>query len=181
MPTVKCATCGFLAVRNQNGSGALEATDDIRKTGVLSQGPGSPINAAFFCRVQSSAFPSLVNDPIRTQLNAMDPADPAVVNVKALNEDRACDKYRLWEPSKTPEKHEEMAILEQMRAETAAFRRETERTEERRHQEMFAWQEKVEKNVERRHWSSLLIQFLLALFAAIVALIGAKLLPSWSK
>ncbi len=109
MPSVKCAKCGLLAVRDENGNGALEAIEAIRKTGILPCRTGSTINAKFFCKRQSEAFPPLVHDPVRSQLSP--PENPAVVT---LNKDRECGVYRLWIPGKTPKEHEEMTIIERI-------------------------------------------------------------------
>jgi hypothetical protein len=127
--------------------------------------------------------------------------------VRILNEDRACDLFREWIPGKSPEQHEEMAMIEQIRAINAQARQEDiarnekwrqqeseqrdnlEKAIERRHQELqedaerrhaetLKWQKKVEERVESRHGRTIGFSFLNVLLSAALTL-GALFFLRW--
>jgi hypothetical protein len=163
MDNVRCRACGLLAVRDEHGSGAHEAIKYTRAEATVRRLDGKIISAEFFCRASSPAFPRL---PYSGSDRTSFPKPEERQAMAALSQDRTCDSFRVWSPGKTPEEHENMGIVEQVRAESLAFREETERTAERRHQEQLDWNKQVEKNVESRHGRAIGFTFLNTLFVA---------------
>jgi len=95
-----------------------------------------------------------------------DKGDVAKSHFAVINADRECGEYVGLNPALSPKEHIEMKILHQVKAEHREWRDE----EQRR-------QDKFEERIIRRHKTTLVFQFLLAIMAAVVALIAAKLLP----
>ena len=74
-----------------------------------------------------------------------------------------------WNQLLTPKEHEEMRFVAEVTALAAQHRVED-----------IARQDAFEDRIERRYRTSLTVQFFLALVAAAVALIGARLLPFYA-
>ncbi len=126
--------------------------------------------------------------------------------VSAISKDIECDAFVAWQRGKSAEKLKDMALIDQVREETKRERevdiarndawklaeREERRTFEQaiqrrhddlkqqtdcQHKETIEWQKEADRRMDERQGRSLLIQFLLAMLAALVALIAAKMIP----
>ena len=104
-------------------------------------------------------------DELRAELHK-DKGEDAKSHLEVIDADRECDEHMEFHPALSPKEHIEMKLLRQVEA----------RNREWRDEEM-RLQDEFEKRMERRHNTTLAVQFLLALLAAAVALIAAKLLP----
>jgi hypothetical protein len=104
------------------------------------------------------------------------PITPVIVGA-ALQVELSCEDFVPYRPGKSPKEHEEMTVIEQVRAETRAFQEAADRTAERRHQENLNWQKQVEENVASRFGRGWLYQLALAVIGGIIALIGARFIP----
>jgi hypothetical protein len=111
MPLVKCGECGFVTLRDELGTGALEIDTATRTTGRRASSAGPLINADPFCYKSSAAFVGC-NLPRLTHSGTPKGSDHPVVAM--LNQGRECDYFRLWLPGKSPKEHEEVTIIEQL-------------------------------------------------------------------
>lgn len=83
----RCDECGYLAIRDEQGHGALEVNKQVRKIG-----HGKNKQASLFCYLSSPAFTG------------------------AIHEITDCDKVTRWLEGRTPKEHEDMTALEKATA-----------------------------------------------------------------
>mgnify|MGYP002625960748 FL=1 len=165
MESVKCKECGYLSVRSADDSSVMSASESVRNDGktrirqtrMHSESIGAPIHV----NTQDTLICFLGQPEFETDLKELD--SPLETIAKA----RSCLEYRPWIPGKTPQEHEEMSLLEQVRVETAEFRRQE---EERRQQ----WrdednQKHTEQLVEQKKSNRI------AIAAAVIAAVAALL------
>ena len=108
MPTVKCRDCGRLAVRDRHKQGAIEASDLVRDEGWQIDSRGKQVIASTFCAAR------------KRDLKATQSGLSAEV-VAEINQEIECGGFRQWERGKSPEKHEEMTLLETLELPHAAM------------------------------------------------------------
>jgi hypothetical protein len=82
--------------------------------------------------------------------------------IAVMNEDIECPRFRKWIPGKTPKEHEEMSLLERLRAEQQVWR-----TEEAK------WRNETETSLNRRHHSQFVLQALIAVIGVAASIIGS--------
>lgn len=110
MPT--CSTCGFLAMRD--GRETVEVLRNSRTKGVrIPPNRPIPVPASFYCYAGSNCLESPTGDGV-TAKDAL----------RSIEREHDCADWILWRAGKTPKEHEEMSLLEQVRAEQAAWREE---------------------------------------------------------
>lgn len=107
---VQCSKCGLLAVRDRQTDKPVEVTLYSRQEG-LQKTIKSECLAKVFCYKDKRQFDW-------SQANNGGPV------VREINEHIECADYLPWQPGKTPQQHEEMSLLEQVRTETAQNRAE---------------------------------------------------------
>lgn len=160
IPKVNCGDCGYLGHQADCVEGLLEITVQCRETGHL-QVPNSGRQVAnLVCSQSLQKFP---NEPSKS--------GPVVLGL--MNEERYCKSFFRRCPGKNPKEHEEMSLLEKMEAREARL---IEKADLQRREDL-DWRKSVEDSIDRRHNTLLIQQTLLAFLAAIVTLIGAKLIP----
>jgi hypothetical protein len=130
MPTVKCGECGFVALRDELGTGALEVNKATRTTGRRTISSGTLINADPFCYKNSPAFVGC-NLQLSTHSGTPKGSDHPVVAM--LDKSRECDRFRFWLPGKSPQEHEQMSFYDEVRLRTQADKEEARRIADARH------------------------------------------------
>lgn len=159
-----CRNCGFLAVRDEYNDSVCEATDLTRSKGLHASSLGNATKAKVFCFKGSPAFQSL---ELSGQAGI----------VAGISEEIECDLFCGWHPGRTPREHEEMMHSQLLQIQESI-----------RRQEDLQWRKDVEEALDRRHQENKrelsqqrtmdrVVQFLLALLGAVVALTAARLLP----
>ncbi|MEX0677981.1 MAG: hypothetical protein WD063_12945 [Pirellulales bacterium] len=122
---VRCKDCAFLSVRNASTSDVYPADERVRKY-------GTPKTRLHYAPegIGGGGFPMEETDSLICYYGiAAFSEDMKTLRVpeKAISKDRACSHFRRWISGKTPKEHEDMAIIEQVRAEQSAFREQEER------------------------------------------------------
>ena len=160
MPTVKCRDCGRLAVRDRHKQGAIEASDLVRDEGWQIDSRGKQVIASTFCAAR------------KRDLKATQSGLSAEV-VAEINQEIECGGFRQWERGKSPEKHEEMTLLETLELRTLQWRSEDMSLQQQLRDDA----ERRNRDEKRRNSIQLLVQTLLTIVVTIATLIAAKLLP----
>ena len=120
---VRCFDCGLLAIRTDDGTPA-EAMERTRELGCK---PGvSDSRADLFCYAGKRDL-SIKEYAGRDEL------------AHAISETIDCDRFRPHLEGRSPERHEEMAIMEEVESKIAAEK-----------SERLKWQEQVEATAEKR-------------------------------
>ena len=136
MPKVKCADCGFLAIRDEYTEDVKEATRRVRERGEAVTSAQNTHRAKVFCY-----------EGVRRML----PLNMDAQQVAAMvNEEIECGEFRKWSEGKTPKEHEEMTILEQVKEENATARQEDIRRQKQWREEDLEWRKEVEDGIDRR-------------------------------
>ncbi len=195
MLKVKCADCGFLTVRDEYNELPCEATPRTRSTGNHQSSNGKSVSAKLFCGKDNPAFPQPEEILDRGMHNPISQSHP---NVQAIQTNIECGDFHRYRPGKTPKEHEEMTILEQVRAENQSARQEDLRRQEewrkedlqrqeKQRAEDVAWRQEVESGIRERfqqgeslkvslHWRRVLFTFLISLMAYALATWGRSVL-----
>jgi len=71
--------------------------------------------------------------------------------LEEINAEHDCPRFVTWLPGNTPKEHEDMTILEQVRAEQQQFREDESRRSEKQRQEDRHFQQQIEALYEKRH------------------------------
>lgn len=108
-PKVKCATCGFLAGKLSEEPELLMVSPRWRKTGVP-DGPNGMEHAPHCFRGVTEP-----NDEYHAL--KIDGAEKRTIFLGVIGTERACAKYRAFDPGYTPKEHAEMDREERLRAE----------------------------------------------------------------
>lgn len=119
----QCVNCGLLAVRNLKDSYVYPADELLRGRGLLPirDFPGDMEPHRGVSKIRRSD--TLLCYVGRPEMNC----PPETYNCTAfINAEHDCPRFTPWIRGKTPKEHEEMGILEQVRAEQAIFRIEEE-------------------------------------------------------
>jgi hypothetical protein len=127
MPPVKCRDCGFLAIRDpfSPNSTMTEAYELVRNQGWQNASSGKRTIARLYCYANQKTFANpLVDQPKKI--------------VAEIGQEIECDAFRLWHPGKSPEKHEEMTILERVREENRQAQERAEGLADKHHAETLA-------------------------------------------
>lgn len=166
---VKCVDCGFLAMRDPATNQAREVTEKERNDGLTTNPQRrlphlEPI--LLLCFQSCELF--VANHKVKRS-NGGFPKGDANPNINAINTEIECDSFRKWERGKSPEKHEEMSIVEQVEAKHAA-----ERAEDLKRQDEFEARierrfQENEAATESRHGRQIGFSFLNVLLAAAMA------------
>ncbi|MFT4557953.1 MAG: hypothetical protein ACKVII_05560 [Planctomycetales bacterium] len=177
----KCSECGLLTVRDEYNDEPCEATEFTRKKGQHKSSNGTTTTAKVFCYAASSTFPEQPGPGLGKGQWATDHVPPVVTTIEQEIE---CIQFCSWRPGKSPKEHEELITIKQLTYDVEKAEEESSERENTRRKEDQDWQQKVEADIERRHKevqtsrrTQLLVQFLFALLASVVTLIGSKLLP----
>lgn len=188
----KCSECGLLTVLDEYTDARCEATKIVRDTGQHKSSAGTLTRANVMCLVDSPAFSS--NRPELLKREDGSAITPTLM-VELIRSERICLRFVPWREGTLPREHEEMQLLQEVQRLNREARDSDHRDAERRHQETLDWQKSVEASIDRRftvemgkadaaekatdrrHHIVLIQQFLLALVAAVIALIGSKLIP----
>ncbi len=108
----KCRDCGLLSVRDMLTSEPRSADERARNDGVYAS-QGKKFVAGFLCRANASNF------------SGDSSMKSSVAAVESINVSIDCGEFVEWYPAKTPREHEEMTIIERVRAENDAARQES--------------------------------------------------------
>lgn len=146
MDAVRCNCCGLLATRNFQNSLVYPANEHVRKTGRTKvyydssiDFGGGPMASGYDAIICFKGYPGLPEDIDETN------------ELKAIQKERSCPYFVAWVPGYTPEKHEEMTLLEQVQSLAAQQRaEELQRSREWRAEDL-RWQKQVEALYETRH------------------------------
>ena len=121
MQKIKCADCGFLGVFDERTDEVKEATARARQSGEQATSAQTTHRAKVFCYRNAREMDWATINPEQVATLVNEPID--------------CVSYLAWSPGKSPKEHEEMTILEKVKAEFAKNREEDLREADRRHQE----------------------------------------------
>ena len=151
---VKCAECGFLAIRNQHTRELHEVEASMRKEWATPKTIiGSLKNVHIYeglplCFRRSPDFPdeSIGNTTASEQI------------IEVINGDHPCDHYTPWQQGFTPKEHQEMLNEQRM----LEWQRRVE-IEDRE------WRTNQEKLTNKRHWQAIVWGALLAVMVFVVA------------
>lgn len=144
---VKCAECGFLALRDLRSRALYEAEEDFRNAAKIppSTPPGVPgvsFDNSPLCLMRKENFSRPVDSDGRSQLvrysAATDEGKGDLLEI--IQRVRTCDGFTEWQCGFTPSEHEEMKLLEEQRN----WQREQER-------ENRAWQAAESAKADTRH------------------------------
>jgi hypothetical protein len=145
MPRVKCRDCGYLAIRDpfSPNPAMTEAYELVRNQGWQNDSRGKRTIARLYCYAKKRTFANpLVDQPQKI--------------VAEIGQEIECDAFRPWHPGKSPEKHEEMTILETVREENRqAQERADLKTQER------------DRKEDAKHWRT----FALSVIAIVVSVV----------
>lgn len=169
---VKCAECGFLAVRNFVNRGLEEAEETFREKGYPTnifdaEGRLRPIHEELpLCFAQRYNL----RDKFKEFAGKDSPDNFSVRYV--INEERECEAFTKWQLGFTPREHREM--LDQKRKQESEARREHEDREwrERQEEKQRIWQE--QQGYKRLRWEIIIFGVLVTL-----ALIGGQVFAAF--
>ncbi len=128
MPTVKCRDCGYLAIRDpfSPNPAMTEAYELVRNQGWQNASNGKRTIARLYCYAKKRTFANpLVDQPKKI--------------IAEIGQGIECDAFRQWHPGKSPEKHEEMTIVERVEAINAKARQEDIARQEKWNRRNFHW------------------------------------------
>jgi len=101
---VQCKNCGYLAVDEPTGGSAVEAKPRVRERGEHLDSKGKSSPASVHCYLQ------------KRQMHIESPRTGEKV-LAVIAEKIECDRFRAYRHGKTPKEHEEMTILDEVKAE----------------------------------------------------------------
>jgi len=139
---VKCADCGFLALRDSATGQFVEANDEMRETGRPHQ------------QLDVSLYPMCFKRVINVQQLAMDLPDSITgrdVRVLAvIQEKRECCDFAEWQPDFNPREHQEKIDREEERKFQDARLKEDREWRELQDEKSRAWQ--VQQEERSKEW-----------------------------
>lgn len=158
MANVKCADCGYLAVRHRTTRQLYDAEESLRVNGEL------PIldNRGYVYDEWPVCFVRAANFRVEMEDNSATPHRKRV-----LNQPRECDQFTPWHQGFSPKEHVEMKMLDEQKQ----WQRD-EAAEQRR------WQERQTELAEKHHRVNFGVALLAALIGA-VATLAAVLVAKW--
>lgn len=156
---MKCKDCGYLSVRSALDSLVYPASEDARKYGMtrchydnsLEGFGGGPLivgSDKLICYVGHPAF--------------SEDMESLKIAEKVISKERTCPRFVHWIHGKTPKEHEDMTIVEQVKAEYSQQR-----------QEEREWQQRVEALAETRHQEMRRDKWKMTIWALVIALASA--------
>lgn len=164
----QCVDCGYLALRKRQSTELVGADARYRKDGAIpSDGQYNLFEDLPVCWRNVISFEEVAESSSRGDGH------------KAALATRRCPEFIKWRSHLSPKEHDEMKLLQEVERRTKEWR-----------DEDVAWRENVDGDIDkrfkeeqriaaRRHIATVILQFLLAILAGAIMLIGARLLPFW--
>jgi hypothetical protein len=167
---VKCANCGFLAMRERRTRLLAEVELDARTS-------GRALSVTVADAKLGEDFPIcfVMAHPLLEETCAFDPRNPLSV----IQKDRKCESFCQWQQGYTPKEHREMLSIKEEREWRERQANKEEAWRQKQAAEDRQWREKEAQAAERRHRRELLVLGFLAIgvqiAVAIVVAVIAKL------
>lgn len=172
----RCATCGYLYTRHPYNETDDPVGSEFRKTG---QADWYRYDAVPKCRKLAFDLEDEWNAAIKRVAadGPSTPKDRQGAAVAVIQRPRPeCQEWAQWAPDYSPKEHDAM-MTQKMALDFQQQLVEIQRGMLSLQNDVAQQSARAEKIAGRRRAMDLIIQFLLAVFAAIVALVAAKLIP----
>ncbi len=155
---VKCADCGYLAVRNINSYCLDEAGSDFREKGAVALGREYGRNQYNLHEQRPVCFVQRYD--LRGEIKSVFVAgkkDETGCVLQVITKERECSEFTDWQQGFTPKEHREMLDRQWMIDFQAKRENEDREWRERQRNEDLAWREKQETKADSRHRTELWI------------------------
>ncbi|MCE9565881.1 MAG: hypothetical protein K8U57_27985 [Planctomycetes bacterium] len=168
MPQVRCADCGYLAIRDRQTRELVEVEVGLRKKWELPTLPG----AGFY---QYEDFPICLQHKSSLRIEKASYRHEEVIDL--LQQERDCDGFMEWQHGFSPKEHQEMQLAQELQRQQLAQREQERDWQDRRDTEQRRWQDQLA--AEQREWqarqnrANRVVQIFLAIFAATVTIMLA--------
>jgi hypothetical protein len=115
---VKCADCGYLAVRHFQTRQLLDAEDTFRTNGTI---PQVQLDLRTHCWIYDDWPVCFANEISFREASEIGRVSDSETRTRAIHKERNCNSFTPWKQGFTPKEHEEMiqqnALLEWQREE----------------------------------------------------------------
>lgn len=166
MCKVRCAECGFLAVKRKEQ--LVEADEDYRIRGSMPSGivPARGDEKSHEC-------------PAVCFVRAVRLSEEPGSYLDVIRRDRKCAQYTTWHLGFSPKEHIEMTLVQQQRQFELRQRKLELRWRDRQAKRDRKWRNEDIKRQERSHRNQLMISILAAIISGGLSGIGVWLLTNW--
>lgn len=154
MDKVKCADCGFLAVRHFETRDLLDAEELLRRDGEMPLQPGT---GHYIYDPWPICFARVIDFRAALEDNSGSPHRKRVIN-----EGRECNRFTPWIQGLTPKEHVELKIEEDRQL-----------WETQRDLDDKLWREKQEEKADQRHREAITAARSMSLVSALIGFVAA--------
>ncbi len=172
---VKCADCGFLAVRSKVDYSLGEAAADFRENGAVAIGVDSKgMNQHPLHEIRPLCFARAFNlgEEIQTQVGTGKNDLQSVLHV--IKHDRNCNVFTKWQSGFSPKEHQEILDRKQQSDFQLKRGREDKEWRDEQRQKDLKWREEQDKKAESRHRLDLIVLgIIVTLIIAAVTILAA--------